>query len=415
MKKVKILTITLVSVLIALIAIFGIYMPIQNRMENKVKGYDYSMDLKGVREVILKVSEETENEETENEETENEETESDESENTETENEDSKSEETNTEENYKKSKKIIEKRLNKLNIGNYTIKLDKETGKIAIEIPENDNTDNIISNIATIGKFEIIDTETEEVLMDNNDIKLANVMYGSDSSSTTSSGTIVYLNLEFTKDGAKKLEDISNKYVKVKEKEDSKESEENEEKTEEETNTEETENKNSEKTITMKIDDETIMSTSFDKPETTGKMQLSVGNSTTNRDTLNGYIKQASNMAIILDTGNIPVKYEVEGNKYIISDITRDDLQIVKWIIAGIVLVSLIIIIFRYKFNGILGAISYIGLICMFLILIRYANVIISLEGIVGIILIMILNYIFTNNLLSKFKNKTEKKRLIKI
>lgn len=40
---------------------------------------------------------------------------------------------------------------------------------------------------------------------------------GSSNSSTTSSssGTTVYLNIEFTKEGAKKLEDISSKYVKT--------------------------------------------------------------------------------------------------------------------------------------------------------------------------------------------------------
>ena len=38
-------------------------------------------------------------------------------------------------------------------------------------------------------------------------------MYGS--SSTSSNGTTVYLDMEFTKEGTKKLEDISNNYKKV--------------------------------------------------------------------------------------------------------------------------------------------------------------------------------------------------------
>ena len=99
----------------------------------------------------------------------------------------------------------------------FNLKIDESTGDILLEIAENDNTDSIVSNIGTVGKFEIIDSETKEVLMDNNDIKLANVMYGSSNSSTTSSssGTTVYLNIEFTKEGAKKLEDISSKYVKT--------------------------------------------------------------------------------------------------------------------------------------------------------------------------------------------------------
>ena len=77
-----------------------------------------------------------------------------------------------------------------------------------IEIPENDNTDNVVSNIGTTGKFEIIDADTEEVLMDNSDIKSAKVMYGA--ASATSSGTSVYLDIEFNKEGTGKLKDISN-------------------------------------------------------------------------------------------------------------------------------------------------------------------------------------------------------------
>ena len=39
MKKIKIVTITLAIILITMIAFFGIYSPVQNRMENKVKNY----------------------------------------------------------------------------------------------------------------------------------------------------------------------------------------------------------------------------------------------------------------------------------------------------------------------------------------------------------------------------------------
>lgn len=46
MKKVKILTIILAIILISAIAFLGVYSQVQNRMENKVKSYDYAMDLK---------------------------------------------------------------------------------------------------------------------------------------------------------------------------------------------------------------------------------------------------------------------------------------------------------------------------------------------------------------------------------
>ena len=162
------------------------------------------------------------------------------------------------------------------------------------------------------------------------------------------------------------------------------------------------------------IDDEEIMSTSFDEPLKTGKLQLSVGSSTTDTDTLQGYISQASNMAVVLDTGKIPVKYEVNENKYILSDITNQQLNVIKYTIAGIVLLSLMIWIVRYKLTGLLGSISYIGLASILLLLIRYANVTLSIQGILGIVIILILNYMFMNELLSKLKKEKLDKEMMK-
>lgn len=58
MKKTKLLTITLIIVLVAMVAFVGVYVQKQNRMEDKVRDYSYSMDLKGTRNVTLKVSQE---------------------------------------------------------------------------------------------------------------------------------------------------------------------------------------------------------------------------------------------------------------------------------------------------------------------------------------------------------------------
>ena len=369
-------------------------------MENQVKDYSYAMDLNGSRVIRLKVSQESKTvvKDQEGNEVEDSENLTDEeiTQNGYTKEETPyNSDEVKTVENYKKSKEILEKRFKELHVDNYIIRLDEETGDILIEITENNNTDSIVSNLGTTGKFEIIDTDTQEVLMDNNDIKLANVMYGSDSTSTTSSGTAVYLNIEFTKEGTKKLEDISNKYV------------ETTNTTTENTTTDETTDQTeetTEKTVTMKIDDEEIMTTSFDEPLRTGKLQLSIGNSTTNTDTLNDYIQQANSMAIVLDTGNMPVKYDVDTNEYVKSDITQNQIQIVEYIIIGIVVFALIVLIIRYKISGILGAFSFIGLMSILLLTIRYANVVLSIEGVFGIVIVLILNYIFINKFLNKLK-----------
>ena len=55
MKKIKLITIILAIVLVTMVAFFGVYVPIQNRMENKVKDYQYAMDLEGGRNIKLSV------------------------------------------------------------------------------------------------------------------------------------------------------------------------------------------------------------------------------------------------------------------------------------------------------------------------------------------------------------------------
>ena len=410
MKKIKILTILLAIILISVIAFLGVYTQVQNRMENQIKNYTDAMDLKGSRNVRLTVStgNTTVVKDAEGKVVEEELTDEQIAEKGYTKEEvpDNKEEIKNVE-SYKDSKKVIEKRLKKLGADNYRIKLDEQTGDIVIEFTENDQTDSIISNINTAGKFEIVDSQTNEVLMNNSDIKKAKVMYGSDNSTgTANSGTSVYLDIEFNKEGKKKLEEISNQYVKVEE----------ENTTEEENaNTEENAIDKEEKTVTMKIDDETIMSTSFEEPIKIGKLQLSVGSSSTDADTLQGYIEQASNMATVLDTGNMPVKYELGENQYVLSDITKNDIEIAVYVVLGIIVLGIILLFIRYKIVGTLGIISYIGFISLFMLLVRYTNVVLSVEGILGILMVFVLDYMLINKLLKDNKIESYQEFFTKI
>ena len=405
MKKIKILTIILGIVLITMVAFFGVYVQKQNRMEDKVKDYSYAMDLKGGRNIRLTVDDTTNT--VIKDANGNEVTDADSLTDEELTEKGYIKEETKTnpddvlnEENYLKSKKIIEKRLNKLGVDNYIVSVDKTSGDILIEIPENDSTDNVVSNIATTGKFEIIDSTTKEVLMDNNDIKSSKVMYGS--ASATSTGTSVYLDIEFNKEGTNKLKDISTTYVETNTTSDTN--------TTNNTTTDETTSSQEEteetKQITMKIDDEEIMTTSFDETIETGRLSLSVGTASTDAQTLQGYINQASSMAIVLDNGNMPIKYTVSENKYVLSDITQNELDIIFYVMLAIAVLALIVLIIRYKTRGLLNAFSYIGLAALFLLLLRYTNVVISIESIFGVAVVLILNYIFVNKLLSKLKSE---------
>ena len=342
MKKVKIITMIVFIILITMVSFFGVYTQVQNRMENQVRDYALDMDLDGARYVRLSVNRESTDviKDADGNEVQTDEEMTDEqlAENGYTkESVPNNSEDILTVENYEKSKKIIGERLEAQGVGEYEISIDNETGDILVQIPENSATDSFVSNMNTVGKFEIIDADTQEVLMNNDDIKSVNVMYGSNSSS----GTSVYLNIEFNKEGTEKLANISNTYV---------ESTNTTNTTAEDTNTTaedttntETENTTTENTttenttddtnstgteetttkeITLKVDDQEIMTTSFDEPIENGRLQLSIGSATTDADAFQDNITQASAMASVLDSGNLPIQYDIESNEYILSDIT---------------------------------------------------------------------------------------------
>ncbi len=413
MKKIKILTITLAIIALTMIAFFGVYTPVQNRMENQIKENKYDRNLKGSRNIGLKVNTQNttiikDENGNEVEDTENLTDEQIAQKGYTKEEKPNNSEEVKNEQNYKISKNIIEERLKKLGIENYNIKLDRQTGDMLIELPEDNRTDIVIANINVVGKFEIIDSQTKEVLMDNSSIKQAKVMYGSGGTTTSNSGTSVYLDIKFNKEGTKKLEEISSQYIQTQEDTNTTTNEITQEEeqnvtTEENTQEQQEENK---KEITMKIDDQQIMSTSFEEPIKTGELQLSIGSSSTDPNTLHDYIDQASSMANVLDTGNLPVKYDLDENQYILTDITDRQIEIAIYVALAIIAVALLVILIKYKAIGALGIISFIGYLSLLTLVIRYTNVIISIEALVAIAIVLLLNYKLIGKLLEKRETK---------
>lgn len=407
MKVVKISTIILLIILVSMIGFLGIYKQNKNQMSNVVKDYSYSMAINGARNIKLVINTDTTEviKDSEGNVIEDATDEEIEQNGYVTEEVAVNSDEIKTVENYNKTKEIIEKRLKKLGVQEYNISLNTKTGEIIVEIPENDKADSVVSNLNTMGKFEIVDSETGEVLLDNSNIKSSSVLYN-----TETTGTTVYLEIAFNKEGKNKLEEISKTYVHVEDETTSEDNivEENAtEEQEEDTETEET----TDKEITMKIDDNEIMTTSFDESITTGKMQLSVGSATTDTKTLQGYIEQAQNMATVLDSGNLPIKYEIEKNQYLLSDISEEQIGYIATAIAILVIIGVIVLIIKYKAKGLLAGISFIGLTALYLLLIRYANVVISVESIFGIAIILILNFIFTFMLLGKIESNIKENK----
>lgn len=395
---IKIITACLITILISMIGFVGIYTQKQNQMKNQIKDYDLSMDLKGARILSIKPKEDKETiiKDTEGNKITEELTDEQITEKGYTKEEVNKNAEKLTKENFEKTKTIIQKRLKNMGIENYIIRLNEETGEIFIELEENTETDTIVSNIGATGKFEIQDSETKEVLLDNSDIKLVDVRYN-----TAETGTDVYLNIQFDKEGKNKLTEITENYKTINT---------TTENATTENTTSESETTEAQKKVVIKIDDEEVTTTSFDNIIRTGSLQLTVGKSSTSRSKINENAKKANNIASTLSFGNLPVDYEVSQNEYILSNITTKKIQQLITIIAIIAVIGLIALMLRYKLTGVLSSIAFIGFTALYLLLVRYVNVIITLEGIFGIAVILVINYILTN----KIANSNEKEKTAK-
>lgn len=361
MKKVKKLTIILAILLICLVSFIGIYIPKNNVVKNIVKNYSLAMNLNGYRELRMQVAE---NQEV-------------------------------TSEKVQHVKDLMVERLKLLGAEDYLIKVDYTTGEIVLELAETTTTDRIVADIYNAGELKMVDSEdTSKVLMTNEHIKKVSVKY-----STSEAGTGIYLDFEFTEEGSKIIEDLSLNAYKTIEKE---KNEENGEAVEGET-----EEKNEEVVqpkLTLMIDDTKLVSSSFDYPITEGRLQLSLTAETKNEETIQQSVNSGNAIATILNNGPLPIKYQVSSNSntYIYSEITDEIKMAFIIAIATLILIAFIVLVIKYKMPAVFSGISYIGFVALYLLVLRYANVTISLEGVVGIIIVLIINYLLIQKLLTK-------------
>ena len=205
--KLKITLSILVIILVCAISFGGIFIQDKGRVNSIIPEYSLGMDLEGsrklgvivddtVNEVIYdkdgKVVTEEGKDTTKKEEPVN-------------------PKEVLTKENFEKSKEIVNKRLQLLNVPDYTIGLDEENGYIMVDMLDYADTDTVAQYMYLPGKFEVTDPDGN-ILLDNSYIDKATVKYGYVSSN--SNATTVFLSIQFNKEGTEKLKEISNTYVK---------------------------------------------------------------------------------------------------------------------------------------------------------------------------------------------------------
>ena len=403
-KKLSIVLILLLIILISIISFVGIFYQEKNQMLNVIPAYSLGTDLSGYRKILLTVDEDDEN---------------------------------NTEDilnydNYVKSANVIKARLKSMGIEDYTVRCDESTGQIEITIPENDQTEYILSDITQKGSFEIRNTANDEVLMNNDDIRNVKVEVVPSSYSVGTSS--IYMDINFNNAGSKKFKEITRDYQNVvsndtvdnsvaeNETTDSEASQsEFDDNSTSETTANETTNATSNEVAEETADDEdnttevglyidgtSMMTTSFTEIIDNGVMSLSLGSSSSDEQTKT--LKyQAESLAAILENDAMPVQYSVTGNVYISSPIGQSTINILIGIGFCIALIMLIVAIIKYRAKGVIVSVCMVGFIALYLLILRYANVLITLEGIFSIGLVFVINYILNIMILNRLQNNVEK------
>ena len=387
MKKVKITTIILAIILIVLVAFGGVYIKTQNRMEDKVKEYSLGRELKGERLIELKVSDGS------------------------TEGKTAPAEEDLTVENYETVKKTIEKRLKSLKAQDYTISLNKENGIIRVELPEDNQTDDFAYYLIASGKVEIKEKDTSAELLNGKMVKKAQYTYTSNADGEYQ----VYLEILLTEDGQAKIEEIQNNYAILKDDVDAAEaatkSDESSDSSDD-TNTASTdkaehttENTEASTEETKKVAKLSIAGTDYDVDKIEkNKIRVKMGSQTSNTTTVNNSMSKAAELSMLINSGKYPIDYEVQNNRFVHSDITNEQLLYFAGAVAVILLVLFVILTIKYKSKGFLASVSCVGFIALLSLLLRYTNVIISIEGIGAIILIILIDLKLSQMILNKTK-----------
>ena len=425
-KKLSIVLILLIIILISIISFVGIFYQDKNQMVSVIPDYNLGTDLSGYRKIILTVDESDEG----------------------------NTEEVLTYDNFVKSANVIKARLKSMGIEDFTVRCDEGEGQIEITIPENDQTEYVLADITQKGNFEIRNTANDEVLMNNDDIRSVEVDVVQSTYSTSSSA--IYMDIHFTNSGSRTFRNITRDYQNVVTNDTAEnnvvaetnstynetasnttaENETTTNTTENETTTNTTENETSDTNSTanetvsnevsneitdetvaeedntteigLYIDDTSMMTTSFSEIIDNGVMSLSLGTSSSAEQTkILSY--QAESLAAILENDAMPVQYSVTGNIYVSSPIEQNTINILIGIGICIALIMLIVAIVKYRVKGVIVSVCMIGFIALYLLILRYTNVVITLEGIFSIALVFIINYILNIMILNRLQKNVEK------
>lgn len=385
-KKLKLTLMILICTLIILVGFLGIYLKKGNLYKNIMPKYELASDLKGSTVLEFEIDEGTEKIYYDKDGKK-----VDSAEVTEENEKDYKTEdvlinakENLIEDNYKKSVDIMKQRLNFLQADQYRIDLDEKTGKIVLTY-DDDYPDDIKNFLPMEAKFELVDSNTKDVILTYTDFTKAEATYAA-LDAMGDGGYSVYINLKLNASGIEKINNMDKYKANV--------------------DSENEESKANEAKVLF--DGEEIVVISYDNIVLNNKiLRITTGDNLTTDSEINSKLNTSMLVSKLATIGKMPVIYNIAAEEYINSSVAN----YLEYIVIGIAAICIVIsiyLIIRYKSNGLLSVISFAANIALFLTLIRLTDIRISLNGIAGILGLVILNTILIDNILKCIRN-TEK------
>ena len=405
--KLKISILLCITILVSMLAFAGVYKRNLRKMENIIPKINLGIDLVGGREIVFAVQDTSDDDSESRNESEGEQTEDGEEaptdeevpENEETPSESKTSEDTDkkvevSKEDLERAAEIMRKRLDSKKLPQYKVSADYGNNTITLIVPNDDFVNDYLESITEKGTVRMVEIvkpleeeaegETEEpadneegaeeetipeeeiVLMTNDDIKNCTISIGQDETYV-----YVYFNMHFNKEGQKKFKEIIKNYT--------------------------------EKEVTLKLNDQKVLATTFDANQPVDRLSLSIGQPTDDVDSR--YLKAVQYTATF-GNGELPLSFDMDTNETV-NGIMPNQETMIKILIGCIALFVIVTIglCMKYKTMGLVSGLSIITMVSILVLLIRYIGIVITISGIVGSVLSLILfivSLIFIGNSIKK-------------
>ena len=209
------------------------------------------------------------------------------------------------------------------------------------------------------GKFELVDAETEEILIDQTHLKDAGLLYSQHLDDDGKTEYHVFLQLKFDKEGTTIINELNKNYVK---------------KTETVEEDGETKEQSVSKELTILLNGTSMGTTIMTNIFYNNTVAIPLGSSTDSAE-FTQISENASNIVNILKNGAMPIVYNQEETT---EENVNNLFEIYELVFLTIQIIICIYLIARFKIKGMLASMLSIGFLCTELIVLRYTNVIIT-------------------------------------